>query len=88
MKTLKRKLRLLYAEHVFFADVLGRKDVDCFREMAHYIINEKWYSERHKRTLNRNEYSERHKRTLNRNEFRNLKLAGYCATSWSRVQYG
>ena len=54
---------------MFFADVLGRKDVDCFREMVHYIINEKWYSERHKRTLNRNEYSERHKRTLNRNEY-------------------
>ena len=47
MKTLKRKQRLHYAEHVFFADVLGKKDVVCFREMAQYIINEKWYSERH-----------------------------------------
>ena len=41
MKTLKRKLRLLYAEHVFFADALGKKVVVCFREMVHYIIIEK-----------------------------------------------
>ena len=31
-------------EFIFFAEVEGRDNVVCFKNMAKYIINEKWYS--------------------------------------------
>ena len=33
-------------EHVIFAEICGRRDVVCFRQMANHIINDKWYSDK------------------------------------------
>ena len=46
LKRLKQRLQDHYGDHVFFAERQGRKNVLCFRDMAEYIINEKWYSDR------------------------------------------
>ena len=41
------KLQQHYGEHVFFASVGGsRKDVVCFKDMASFIISDRWYTER------------------------------------------
>ena len=45
-KRIKQKLQERYGEHIQFAEVCGRKNVVCWREMAHYIINEEWYKNR------------------------------------------
>lgn len=46
IKRLKQKLQEHYKEHIFFANVEGRENVVCFKNMAMYIINEKWQSSR------------------------------------------
>ena len=46
VKRLKQKLQEHYKEFIFFAEVEGRGNVVCFKNMAKYIINEKWYSEK------------------------------------------
>ena len=46
IKRLKQKLQERYKEFIFFAEVEGRSNVVYFRNMAKYIINDKWYSER------------------------------------------
>ena len=46
LKRLKQKLHEHYEDFVFFAEVDGRGTVLCFRNMASYIINDKWYSEK------------------------------------------
>jgi hypothetical protein len=46
LKQLKRKLVERYEDHIFFAEVQGRKNVLCFRNMASYIINAKWYTDK------------------------------------------
>ena len=43
VKRLKQKLQDRYKDHLFFAEVIGRKNVVCFRDMAGIIINDKWY---------------------------------------------
>ena len=43
IKRLKQKLQEHYKESIFFAEVEGRGNVVCFRNMANFIINEKWY---------------------------------------------
>jgi len=54
-KHLKRKLKEKYGDHVFFAEVNGRPDVICFRDMSSYIISDKWYEERKSSTLEESE---------------------------------
>jgi len=44
IKRLKQKLQDYYSDHIFFANVEGRENVVCFRNMAKYIVNEKWQS--------------------------------------------
>ena len=46
IKRLKQKLQEHYKEHIFFANVEGHENVVCFKNMAMYIINEKWQSSR------------------------------------------
>lgn len=46
VKRLKQKLQEHYKEHIFFANVEGHENVVCFKNMAKYIINEKWQSSR------------------------------------------
>ena len=46
VKRLKQRLQERYGDHVMFAEMQGRKNVLCFRNMANYIINDKWYSDR------------------------------------------
>ncbi|MES9882368.1 MAG: hypothetical protein ABW185_15965 [Sedimenticola sp.] len=46
-KRLKQKLEDHYGDHIVFSEICGRKNVVCFRNMAHLIINE-WYSESRK----------------------------------------
>ena len=45
-KYMKKKLQERYGDNIFFADVCGRKNVLCFRNMAQCIINDKWYADR------------------------------------------
>ena len=45
-KWLKKKLKDCYSDHLYFAEINGRKNVLCFKNMANYIINEKWYGKR------------------------------------------
>jgi len=46
IKRLKQKLHEHYEDFIFFAEVEGRGTVLCFKNMASYIINDKWYSEK------------------------------------------
>ena len=41
IKWLKKKLKDCYSDPLCFAEIKGRKNVLCFKNMANYIINEK-----------------------------------------------
>ena len=41
-KWLKHKLIERYGEHIQFCQVMGKTNVVCWKEMAAYIVNEKW----------------------------------------------
>ena len=43
-KTLKAKLVEKYGQHIYFSEIDGRNDVICFRNMANFILTDKWYS--------------------------------------------
>ena len=45
-KWLKKKLKDRHSDYLYFAEINGRKNVLCFKNMANYIINEKWYEKR------------------------------------------
>jgi len=47
-KRLKQKLQEHCKDFIFFVGVEGHVSVVCFRNMAKYIINEKWYAENEK----------------------------------------
>ena len=73
-KRLKKKLKDGYSDHLYFAEINGRKNVLCFKNMANYIINENWYE---KRQINDDE-AKRIVITaakLIREEIRNIKLS-------------
>ena len=42
----KQKLQEHYGDSIFFAEVGGRDNVICFKDLAKHIVNEKWYSGR------------------------------------------
>lgn len=46
IRRLKQKLQEHYKEYAFFAEIKGRSNVLCFKNIVEYIINEKWYSEK------------------------------------------
>ena len=47
VKRLKQKLIEKYGDkYIFFAEISGRKNVVCFRNMANWIVNDTWYTER------------------------------------------
>ena len=35
-----------YENHIFFAEVNGKSNVICFREMANYLVNDTWFQAR------------------------------------------
>lgn len=43
-KRLKQKLHEHYKDHISFAEIEGRSNVLCFRNMANYIVNKRWQS--------------------------------------------
>ena len=45
-KRLKQKLEDKYKDSLVFAEVSGRSNIVCFRNMAEHIINNKWYESR------------------------------------------
>jgi hypothetical protein len=45
-KSLEEKLVEKYNDHIFFAQVCGRNNVVCFKNMASSIISDKWYADR------------------------------------------
>jgi hypothetical protein len=45
-KSIKNKLKARYGEHMFFAEVRGRKNVLCFRDFVSHVLSDKWYNER------------------------------------------
>lgn len=45
-KQLKSKLEEKYGNHICFAEVAGKKNVVCFKNMASCIISDQWYNER------------------------------------------
>jgi len=47
-KYLKKKLQARYGDNVYFAELNGRKNVTCFRNLCSFIISDKWYDERNK----------------------------------------
>ena len=72
---LKKKLKDRYSDHLYFAEINGRKNVLCFKNIANYIINEKWYE---KRQINIDDETKRIVITaakLIREEIRNIKLS-------------
>lgn len=44
-KHLKKKLIDRYKEHIFFSEISGRPNVVCFKDMANYILTDKWHSD-------------------------------------------
>ena len=46
VKWLKNKQKEKYEEHVFFAETKGCANTVCFKDLASYLVNEKWYTER------------------------------------------
>ena len=46
IKWLKQKLKDRYSDSIYFAEINGRSDVVCFRDMAKYILSEAWYNSR------------------------------------------
>ena len=47
-KWLKRKMIEKYDQHVFFAEMKGRPDVVCLKNVADLIVNNAWYDMREK----------------------------------------
>ena len=45
-KRLKQKVELHYGNHIYFAELNGKQNVVCFRNMANYILHRTWYAER------------------------------------------
>ena len=43
---LKQKLQDRYTDHLFFAEVNGRKNLICFCDMASLIIKDTWYEDK------------------------------------------
>ena len=43
---MKRKLQARFGEDIFFADMDGRHNVVCFKNVAKRLINDKWYADR------------------------------------------
>ena len=43
VKRIKQKLQKMYKENLFFAEVSGRKNVVCFRNMVNWITRDQWY---------------------------------------------
>ena len=56
IKWLQNKLKELYGDHLIFAEVNGKHNVLCFKNIMNYIINNKWYQER---SLNIDDEAER-----------------------------
>ena len=40
---LKKKLKDRYSNHLCFVESKSRKNILCFKNMANYIVNGKWY---------------------------------------------
>ena len=45
-KWINKKLLEKYSDNIFFAEVAGRKNVICFKDMVSYIVSNTWYAER------------------------------------------
>ena len=45
-KAVETKLEDEYKDSLVFAEVNGQSNIVCFRNMAEYIINNKWYESR------------------------------------------
>ena len=45
-KRLKQKLEEKYGDFLMFSEIDGKRNVVCFRQTAHYIINQRYYDER------------------------------------------
>lgn len=44
-KWIKRKLIDRYGDHIQFNEIRGRRNVICWRDMATYILNQKWHDD-------------------------------------------
>jgi len=47
-KYIKQKLIKRYGEHIQFSGVCGRRNVICWKQMASFIVNQKWYDDQKK----------------------------------------
>jgi hypothetical protein len=45
-KWLKNRIKDRYKEHVHFAEINGKPNVVCFKDVANYLLNDKWYNSR------------------------------------------
>jgi len=47
-KYIKQKLIKRYGEHIEFSEVCGKRNVICWKQMASFIVNQKWYDDQKK----------------------------------------
>ena len=47
-KWLKKKLIEKYDDHLFFAEMKGKSDVVCLKNLANLIVSSLWYEKREK----------------------------------------
>ena len=45
-RQLKDELKVKHGEHIFFAQVNGRRNILCLRDMASSLLNDKWHNDR------------------------------------------
>jgi len=45
-KHVKRLLKERYGDRIFFAEVSGRKNVICFRDLSNMIVSDRWYADK------------------------------------------
>ena len=50
-RIMKEQLKAKYGDHVLFTSSRGRTDVVCLRDMASFILHEKWQSDRQMSTM-------------------------------------
>jgi len=44
-KYIKQKLIERYGEHIQFSEVRGRRNLICWKQMASFMVNQKWYND-------------------------------------------
>ena len=71
---MKKKLEDIYGDHIFFAEVNGRKNIMCFRTLVNFIENNNWYEKREENIENEAKRIVMTAAKLIREEIRNINF--------------